>query len=76
MGSHNFKGTADVVFRIFPWRSYNFQGKSDQCKHVSTLHVLYTLQRQAEEPPTGRCYSIRKWLFLLSCTLLQVSVGS
>ena len=47
-----------------------------QCKHVSTLHVPYTLQRQAEEPLARRSSGIGKWLFLLSCTLLLVSVGS
>ena len=50
------------------------RGKKYQCKHVhvSTLHV----KRQAEEPPTGRYSGVGKQLFLLSCTLLQVSVGS
>ena len=50
---------------IFPWTSLDSQSKKkNQCKHVSTLHVPYTLQRQAEESSTGRCSSIGKWLFL------------
>ena len=37
------------TLRYFPGSHMTPRGKKYQCKHVSTLHVPYTLQRQPED---------------------------